>query len=694
MYFLSQIKTQYFNIFANNFQPSRASEAPVWDSPSEQELAANAVWLENNYDNLSTSELLEELKERLDILKSAESIVGPEAQVLIRFCNKVKSGEVKGLWPEDEDFVRLSNIALRKVKEYQGLAKEGHDIQGDIQLELQRLGWEVQEELKQEQSEAIENTSGDTLTPEQKKALWEEVEKLLTTHQEISERIQERIIKTAWAYEDQNLEVREMFTDLADLRWQPSPELSLEEKKQEFENKISNLLELEFTLPKTLRDEKIVWENGESLWETRKSLVETEFVKIKDSGTEVQKKIVGEKLWYSETEKEMLSHDDIWALAKNWVNLSTFLLVDTKWKAFDGIFKNDSEFVFSSGWRDDIDGYLISHILDFQHIESVNIWWVDYKRDANKWFINSDGKILNNLRDWELIKISKTKTLSEEDFKPFSNARDSSYYQDRTSRLISDAHDDFQESGINGFKWSEFVNAILSGDISALADQLEHFMEWRFHVDKESWEVHAIDPATWEQIPYDISKADMSLESLSTFPWKYKKNLIASARKWWISPDALVSHMNSECEKYGFPPSRFVVLIGKESSWKNWAASPYSSAKWFSQMLDGTWKNFWVWNRSNPKDQLSASLKYLNHIMRVRKCSPEDACAFYNTWEYFKINNSAVNRKVASWNSVIVNKIPWGLRANWITQREYFIWAVAYYNELSYADAKSKSSFA
>jgi len=693
MYFLSHIKNQYFNIFENNFQPSHVSEAPVWGSSSEQELAANAVWLEKNYDNLSSSELLEELKERLDSLKAAESIVGPEAQVLIRFCNKVNNGEIKGLWKEDADFKRLSKIALRKVEEYQGLAKEWHDIQWDIQLELQRLGWEVQEEIKQEKSEAVEVNNISELSPEEERQLWEEVNDLLNTHQKISDKIQE-IIKDSWAYEDQSDEVREIFTQFAELRWQPWLDLSLNEKKYEFENKISELQKLEFTLSKILRDEKIVWENGENLWVVRKTLVETEFTNIKESGTEVQKEITSEKLWYSENQDDMLTHDDIWTLARNWIDLWKFLLVDLKWKPFDGTYKDGAEFVFSSWWRTDMDGYLISHVLNFQHVESVNISGQEYTRDEEKWFVSNDGTVLNNLRDGELIKISKAESLSDTAFKPFSDKRDASYYQDRTSRLISDAHDDFQESWLNWFKWSAAIKSLFSWDLLTFAEQLEHFMEWRFHVDPDTKEVYAIDPATWEQIPSKISEADMSLESLSTFPSKYKRNMIESARRWGISPDELINHMNSECTKYNFPPERFVVLIWKESSWRNWAASPHSSARWFSQMLDGTWKNFGVWNRSNPKDQLSASLKYLNHIMNVRKCSPEDACAFYNTWEYFKINNSPVKRKVASWNSVIVNKIPWSLQANWVTQREYFIWAVAYYNELSYAEAKNRSAFA
>jgi hypothetical protein len=111
-------------------------------------------------------------------------------------------------------------------------------------------------------------------------------------------------------------------------------------------------------------------------------------------------------------------------------------------------------------------------------------------------------------------------------------------------------------------------------------------------------------------------------------------------------------------------------------------------------MIDSTWAAYanW-WDRRNPIDQMKASVQYLKHIMRVRDCSPEDACAFYNTWEWFNISNGPAPASYVRQNGVIVNKIPDWMRSNWITSREYFIWAVAYYNDMSFSEANDQSRF-
>lgn len=706
MYTLNQIKYQLLAFILNN--QTNPTDGPSWGANPVNE---SQLWVEDNdikRNDKDTQENLafQELNNELDSIKNDSKLISTYTKILGTFLEKVQAWEFPWLSEKDDDFQRLLQLYSWRFKELKSLSERGHQIEHIVAHNIAKLnetvdtviqGWDISEQLDKayETHETQgENQVGEVYeTPELNSQEMSELKALEIEYAWYKEALWMRL--NQYRFQDN---VPEEITMLIE-KYRVFMSIStLESDYERYSNLQVTILpwlrEIWYDLDVAQRDEKIVWTNWEKLGDIRNTLVEKEFSRIKESGTDIQKKIIGEKLWYSKNSDEMLSHDDIWALAQNWVDLSKFLLVDLDGKIFDWVFKDNSEFVFSSGWRDDIDGYLISYILDFQHIDSINIWWINYRRDTDKWFKSSDNQILNSLRDGELIKISKVETLTEDKFKPFEENRNISYYKDRTSTLISNAHTDFQKSWINWFSFSEVIKALFAGDILTLAKQIEHFMEWRFHVDEETQSVYAIDPATWKQIPYEISEADMSLESLSTFPQKYKKNMIESARRGWISPGELINHMNSECIKYSFPPERFVVLIWKESSWRNWAASPHSTAKWFSQMLDGTWKNFWVWDRLNPKDQLSASLKYLNHIMQVNKCSPEDACAFYNTWEYFKINNSPVNPRVASWNSVIVNKIPPNLRANWVTQREYFIWAVAYYNELTYDDAKNKSSFA
>lgn len=84
--------------------------------------------------DMDASEVLRELKDRLDSLKAAEWIVGTEADVLLRFCMRVKNNEIHGYTTGDEDYQRLVDIVHRKVQQYRTLAQEWHDIEGEIQV--------------------------------------------------------------------------------------------------------------------------------------------------------------------------------------------------------------------------------------------------------------------------------------------------------------------------------------------------------------------------------------------------------------------------------------------------------------------------------------------------------------------------------------------------------------------------------
>lgn len=130
-------------------------------------------------------------------------------------------------------------------------------------------------------------------------------------------------------------------------------------------------------------------------------------------------------------------------------------------------------------------------------------------------------------------------------------------------------------------------------------------------------------------------------------------------------------------------------LIDKE----NWKWNPNLKALWSSayglwQMINGTWLIYWKWlDRSNPKDQLEATCKYLDAIMKRQKRQNygiEIAMAYYNTWEWIlnitekKLQEYAKNNK-----NTIAKHIEWPL-----TKQNYFTAAVAYYNDISFNKAK------
>lgn len=96
---------------------------------------------------MSSSEVLQELKERLDIVKAGEKIVGTRADVLMRFCLKVKNNEVHGYTTADEDYKRLVEMVQASVIEYRQLAWEAAQIDETIRRQLDRLTLDINKEI-------------------------------------------------------------------------------------------------------------------------------------------------------------------------------------------------------------------------------------------------------------------------------------------------------------------------------------------------------------------------------------------------------------------------------------------------------------------------------------------------------------------------------------------------------------------
>jgi hypothetical protein len=177
----------------------------------------------------------------------------------------------------------------------------------------------------------------------------------------------------------------------------------------------------------------------------------------------------------------------------------------------------------------------------------------------------------------------------------------------------------------------------------------------------------------------------------------WKTLIFLNERKKWTNPESfykpwkenflqIVEQVASNFPK--IPKQKLTTLINHE----NWKWNPYvkaakTSAYWLWQMIDRTWDNIWKWlDRQNPTDQLVATCRLLNEIMKNTNCSIELALAYYNTWQGInKISNTkAIN--YAKRNPAIRKLIPY--KINEINRKRYFIWAVAYYNDISYKNAE------
>ena len=108
-----------------------------------------------------------------------------------------------------------------------------------------------------------------------------------------------------------------------------------------------------------------------------------------------------------------------------------------------------------------------------------------------------------------------------------------------------------------------------------------------------------------------------------------------------------------ETEKYGIPQMILVDnLFAKENaSFNPYLKNPYSSALWFGQIINSTWRQIESsilgedLDRYDPADQIKATCAYLNYIKELRNCTWWDAVVYYHTWPWFNDSNvrSAMN---------------------------------------------------
>jgi hypothetical protein len=175
-----------------------------------------------------------------------------------------------------------------------------------------------------------------------------------------------------------------------------------------------------------------------------------------------------------------------------------------------------------------------------------------------------------------------------------------------------------------------------------------------------------IKSKTNESINEIINKF-VPVENLWSWYEKYKDIVVEISAKYWIRPEKLITLINHE-----------------NSRWDPMAWAPWSSAYGLWQMIDSTWNIYWKWlDRNNPKDQLDATCRYLQAIMGRQNCTVELAMAFYNTWEWIRSISNLKAQEYARLNPAIAKKIEWQ-----INSKNYFIWAVSYYNDISFEMAK------
>lgn len=177
--------------------------------------------------------------------------------------------------------------------------------------------------------------------------------------------------------------------------------------------------------------------------------------------------------------------------------------------------------------------------------------------------------------------------------------------------------------------------------------------------------------STGETDIQDIFWGSMEYEGSSTRHLRYMSEVRHAAAQTWVPEWAIVKLIYKE--NHGWDPTL------------PWTGS---TAYGLGQMIDGTWRTYGRGlDRNNPGDQLLATARYMKGIQTRKDCPWEHVLAYYNTWEWIRNVSRSQLQDYAdlNWNT-IASKIPWG-RSNLNTQT-YFIAAVAYYNSISYEEAR------
>jgi hypothetical protein len=360
---------------------------------------------------------------------------------------------------------------------------------------------------------------------------------------------------------------------------------------------------------------------------------------------------------------------EIYSLKQEWYDLSKLFLI--WWK--ENIDKNSmnvwDSFIVNFWWNKSLNNLIWAwDLLPIDQIDKVIINWVEWERrlTPRPWYYSNEWRYLAVFDNYKVEIISKKEYTPEEKEKSLL-AFKNRFEEVRKPEIISNFREQLSNNWNNtDIKLEWFSKSDLEIITWYLTSRVSNENLSNLNFDLDKW---LLSSKTWESINEVINKF-IPNESLWKWYEKYKDIVIEVSNKYWVRTESLITLINHE-----------------NARWDPLASAPWSSAYWLWQMIDSTWSTYWKWlDRNNPSDQLEATCRYLNAIKDRKNCSDELAMAYYNTWEWIKNISDSKAREFARINPAISNKIP-----DWISinAQNYFIWAVAYYNNKSFNEAKN-----
>lgn len=350
---------------------------------------------------------------------------------------------------------------------------------------------------------------------------------------------------------------------------------------------------------------------------------------------------------------------EIYNLKILWYDLSKLFLKSNKDVSIETMQVGDS-FTVNFWGNNNIESKLgIGDILPIHRFETIRVNWVlgTRKDTPRPWYYDTKWKYLAIYENYKVELISKTE-VSEADEEEFKQAFERRYIQVRTPELKNMIVDHAQEQSYSFTRLSQ-------KDFEILKNYLETAYKNDVVVDIKTQTISTTGGKNFDEIFHLSEETELGKAYL-----KYEDTVERVTNRYAnISKEKLIRLINHE-----------------NAGWDPLISARGSTAYGLGQMIDSTWKKYGKGlNRNNPEHQLDATCRYLLDIMNKKNCSIELAMAYYNTGEgIFNISNKTLNN-FYSINAPIVNKIPaWVSRS----KKNYFTWAVAYYNDISFEQAK------
>ena len=450
--------------------------------------------------------------------------------------------------------------------------------------------------------------------------------------------------------------------------------------------------------------------------------------------------------WLTWDTIESLSAWDIYALRERWVDLSTIFLI---W--YDGVpcpWKDSMEtwnrFRVNYGQSEAADRLIGAwDILPIDKIYSIKVNWVEWVRwfSPRPWYFTPWGRYLA-IHDGYSIEIWEMREVSDEERATMETAQRERLLQYRWQDIstileglewddpelpfthesdIAILNEIIQNSWIEGIRYNEETRKIEKPEWMTFPDvreaingfQASTWAIYTFVLENQS-AVRAL-PNWWESIQLNIEwfsplviKQAMSRLIWDNSSYRFDTTTQTLISQWnariqdivgggtleytWNRRNHLryMNELRNAASQTWVPLWAIITLIYKENSgWDPGITARWSSAYWLWQMINGTWRTYGRWlNRNNPWDQLLATARYMRAIRDRQNCSWEHVLAYYNTWEGIRRISQRQAQNYLSLNTPIRNKIPRNLHAG-ITPENYFIWAVAYYNDLTFEQARA-----